>query len=191
MSLSEQALLHQRPGRKRARGVRRGADGISDGEPAHVVKSIVTQQRIRAGARPEDAESYLYSFTIGRLFYEDAISQEQFHTADSYLRCVIDNARIYGIPSPHPRAHDMLRVSAGSSCAAEPDPDLVAEIKGKFRDARRTLLDCGRGLGIGGEVNRVTYGAVVLDWPMGMLMSGELQNLRCGLNSLRMVFRKT
>lgn len=186
MSLSDSAiqLLHRHPGRYRKLHVRRGMDGKSDGErPADVV-SIAKAYRIRDGAMPDNALDYRYGFTIGRLWLERLISEAQFHAAERYLTCVVLNARLHGIPSPHPRATNLLMAGAGLSCEKEPDEAWVAEQLGKFRNCRAALLKCGGELGLGSAVNRITYGVVVENWPIKSLQREDIQNLRCGLNAL-------
>lgn len=188
MTLSAQALLHQRPGRPRLPRARR-QDGKSDGErPADIV-SIAKAYRIKAGAIPEIALDANYGSTIGQLRLEGSISGEQLITAERYARIVIQNARLYGIPSPHPRAHDHLQGIGGLSCGADIPEDEANEIKGRFRDCRRALLDCGRDLLVGSAVNRVVYGVVVENWDRASLQSEDVQNLRCGLNALERVLR--
>jgi hypothetical protein len=192
MTLSTEALLHMRPGRPRSRTVKRDSPGSPNvkrdqrtrGErPADVV-AVARAYRIKDGANPENALHEHYGSTLGRLFLERAISQEQLHAAQRYAICIIQNAKLFGIPSPHPRALDLLMASKGLSCDVEISEEQANEIKGKFRDCRRTLLDCGTNILVGSRVNRVVYGVAIEDWPIGQLQKGDVENLRCGLNVL-------
>ncbi len=190
MTITESAidLLHRRPGRKRMARVR-GSDGRSDGErPADVV-AIAKAYRIKFGATPMGALDSRYGSTIGQLAIERSISGTQLATAQRYLSCVISYCRLMGIPSPHPRAHDLLTAARGQSTGGDVPEDVANEIKGTFRDCRRTLLECGRDLLVGSDVNRIVYGAVVENWPRESIGSRDVQNLRCGLNALGRVLR--
>lgn len=188
MSLSTDALLHMHPGRKRLPSVKRDRtetyDQRSRGErPADVV-AVAKAYRIKAGANPSDPLHEHYGSTVGQLRLECAISEEQLYTAQRYATLVIQNARLFGIPSPHPRALDLLTTSKGLSCTVDISEEQANEIKGRFRECRRDLLECGRDLLVGSAVNRIVYGVVVEDWPVGSMKAGDLQNLRCGLNVL-------
>lgn len=192
MSLSTEALLHMQPGRKRSATVKRDAPGSPNierdqrtrGERPVDVVAVARAYRIKDGANPEKALHEDYGSTIGRLRLEGAISDEQLYAAQRYATCVIQNARLYGIPSPHPRALDLLTASKGLSCNGDISEDEANEIKRRFRDCRRELLDCGKDLLVGSAVNRVVYGVAVEDWQMGQLVPSDVQNLRCGLNVL-------
>lgn len=185
MSMTAEVVLHtyRRPRRsRRPRNVRRGES------PADI-RAVAKAYRVKEGALPDNALHELYGTTIGRLRLEESISESQLNTAESYLRCVVAHARLLGIPSPHPKALDLLMASGGLSCESEPDAEWVLGIRRQFSDARRALLDCGQALGIGSQVNRIVYGVIVENWPRYSIGSRDVQNLRCGLNALGRVFR--
>lgn len=188
MTLSTDALLHMRPGRKRMARAR-GSDGRSDGELPAAVTATAKAYRIRHGADPEIALHEDYGSTIGQLRLERSISDNQLWAAQAYAQCVISNARLYGIPSPHPRALDLASPFKGQSCAPESDTAVIDEIKGRFRNCRRALLDCGRDMLVGSAINRIVYGVVIEDWPRERLQREDVQNLRCGLNVLARVLK--
>lgn len=189
MSLTEQALLHMRPGRRRL--VRaRGPDGKSDGERPEAVVATAKAYRIKNGAIPTIALHEHYGSTIGQLLLEEAIQRHHYDTACRYAQIVLQNARLYGIPSPHPRALDLLAAFGGLSCAPDMPEDQINRIKGLFRDCRATLLETGRGLLVGSEVNRIVYGVVIENWPRNSLSRQDSQNLRCGLNALGRLFER-
>jgi hypothetical protein len=196
MALSPRSLLRMRPGRPRAADVARGADGVSDGErPADIVK-VARAYRIRAGASEEDALNHLYATTIGILHRRwqadhgdpSGVSEAQYRAAQLYLDYVVANARLLGIPSPHPRTTALLLASAGRNLEQEPDAAWVARIRAQFRNCRRVLLDCGASLGLGSRINGIVYAVVVEDRALGDLERVDIQNLRCGLNALARYF---
>lgn len=189
-------LLHRRPGRKRIPLRRLEATRDKQAvEPAHVVVAIAKAARIRHGASEANALSDLQGTVIGRLFLRwqgnrsdpGSISDSQYHASQTYLRLVQDNARVLGIPSPHPRAMDLASGSRGKSCGRDVPPDVATEIKGRFRDARRTLLDTGASLGRGSHINRIVYNVVILDQGCD---KDDIRDLRCGLNALARLFEQ-
>jgi hypothetical protein len=196
MTLSAQTLLRMRPGRRRAADVTRGADGVSDGErPADIVK-VAKAYRIRAGASEEDALNHLWATTIGILHRRwqadhgdpSGVSEAQYRAAQLYLDHVVANARLLGIPSPHPRTTALLLAGAGRNLEQEPDAEWVARIRTQFRNCRRVLLDCGASLGLGSRINGIVYAVVIEDRKLGDLARQDIQNLRCGLNALARYF---
>ena len=51
-------------------------------------------------------------------------------------------------------------------------------------DLRRTLLDCGRELGLGARVNAAVYRICIEDPPIAAVAPAEIDNLRYGLNAI-------
>jgi hypothetical protein len=196
MRLSIRTLLRARPGRRRAQNVARGADGASDGERPEDIVRVAKSQRMRAGAAAEDALNHLHATTLGTLFRRwqldhgdpSGVSEPQYLAAQRYLGYVVANARLLGIPAPHPRSAALLLAGAGLSCEREPDAAWTANVRGRFRDCRRVLLDCGAGLGVGARVNAAVYAVVVEDRRLGDLGRADIENLRCGLNALARYF---
>jgi hypothetical protein len=185
-----------RPGRPRAANVKRGLDGNSDGERAADVVTVAKAYRVRAGAAEGDALNHLHATTIGILHHRwqadhgepSGVSESQYHAAQRYLGYVVANARLLGIPSPHPRSAALGLAGTGQSCDDDPDPAWAAKIRNRFRDCRRVLLDCGAALGLGSRVNAIVYAVVVEDRKLGDLARQDIQNLRCGLNALARYF---
>lgn len=188
MTLSSDALLHMRPGRKRLVIVGRSPDGRSNGERPDAIVKTARTYRVRHGAPEHDALNERYGSTIGILRMRGAISDKQFWTAERYRDNVVANAKIMGIPSPHPRALDLNGVG-GIGCERDKDPDVVLEIRRTFSDARRALIDCGCGFGLGLRINGLVYGVVIEDRSAAAISQDDIKNLRCGLNALGKVFK--
>jgi hypothetical protein len=49
---------------------------------------------------------------------------------------------------------------------------------------RRTLLDCGRELGLGARVNAAVYRICIEGPPIAAVAPAEIENLRYGLNAI-------
>ena len=52
-------------------------------------------------------------------------------------------------------------------------------VRRRFADLRRTLLDCGREIGLGARVNAAVYRICIKDPPLA-----AVENLRYGLNAI-------
>jgi hypothetical protein len=196
LSITEAAVeVLNRRGRKR-KSSRRMAGNRSPRDSVADILSVVKAQRVKLGIPAEKATDYRHGYTLGRLHWQGDITDEQFNAGEKYLSCVVINAKLHGIPCPHPRAVDLLAVGMGLSCEREPDQEWIDAQLRRVRDCRRALLDCGKELLLGSAINRVVYGVVVENWPLYVLERGDfapnkgntLQNLRCGLNALESVF---
>ena len=150
------------------------------------------------GIPADKATDYRHGYTLGRLHWQRDIDDRQFWAGERYLKCVVINAKLHGIPCPHPRAMDLLRSNTGLSCEREPDQEWIDEQLGRFRDCRKALLDLGRNLLVGSAINKVVYGVIVENWHISVIemdnrpgptRANTLQNLRCGLNALDRLFK--
>jgi hypothetical protein len=182
-------------GRHPERNRRRDAtSGRSRGETPAEATAVARAQRIRGGAAPDDALNALHGSTIGTLHRRwqmdkrdpGGISADQYNAAQAYVDAVCRNAAVMGIPPPHPTAIS----EHGASCRPEPDERVVLEIRRRFADFRRALLDCGAELGIGSRVNAAVYRVCIEDWPVGAVTRHDVENLRAGLNAIHRLLRR-
>ncbi len=67
---------------------------------------------------------------------------------------------------------------------ADPAEDVVLAVRRRFADLRRTLLDCGRELGLGARVNAAVYRICIEDPPLAAVAPAEIEKLRYGLNAI-------
>ena len=188
MSLSREALIRLRPGRPR-RSSRRMAGDRSPRETIEEVCSVARKQRMARGATEKNYRDANHGSTVGKLYIERSISQNHLWTAYAYRTVVFSNARLYDSPAPYAHSVTLLLSPRGMPSALLMTDDEINTIKGKFRDCRRALLDCGRDLLLGSEINRVVYGIVIEDWPREDIGTDTVQNLRCGLNALERVIK--
>jgi hypothetical protein len=57
-------------------------------------------------------------------------------------------------------------------------------VRRRFADLRRTLLDCGREIGLGARVNAAVYRICIEDPPIAAAEPAEIEDLRYGLNAI-------
>lgn len=153
------------------------------------IMSVATLARVRHGIALSDAPNALAGHPIGRLrlawLAEDkgrGISRRQLEAAEAYQKIIYAHAGIMGLPMPNVQAQDLTGIHGGSR--PEPDEKTIFEIRGRFRDARRLLLDAGAQIGVGSRVNAIVYAVVVEERDERTLSEDEIGILRCGLNAL-------
>ena len=176
----------KRRGRPRMSDRQRDAGGRSRGESPAEIVATARAQRIKAGADPADALNPLYGTTLGILHRRwqlspadpGGVSADQYNAAQTYIATVFHHAEVMGIPMPWPGGAE------SRPTRADPAEDVVLAVRRRFADLRRTLLDCGRELGLGARVNAAVYRICVEDPPLAAVAPAEIENLRFGLNAI-------
>jgi hypothetical protein len=189
-------------GRPRKQGVPRDAKGrIAYGhrsvtENPEKVKQTAEEARIRqllgvdvwqaakrderalAEARKRVSNPHL-GYALGRFLYANEIDQKQ-HDAGMYFAWLWRaNAKVRGWPSPNVRAIDYGATLAGLSTHPEGSDEWVRDIRRKWEDAYRFILDAQKDFGPVFEILKRT---LVED--IGPRNMDELGNLRIGLNAI-------
>lgn len=189
-------------GRPRKQGVRRNAGGrIAYGdrsrtEDPEAVTATAEEARIRqllgvevwqASRRNErdlieirsKIRNPLLGYALGRFLYGREIDQKQ-HDAGLYFAWLWRaNAKIRGWPFPNVRAIDYGASSGGISTHPESSPEFIMDIRRKWEDAYRFIMDAQTDFGPIFEILKRT---LVED--IGPRDEEELGNLRIGLNAI-------
>jgi hypothetical protein len=181
----------RRAGRPRQSDRKRDASGRSRGESPAAIVAVARAQRIKAGADPDDALDALHGSTLGILHRRwqtcasdpSGLSADQYHAAQAYISCVIRYCEIMGIPLPRPAA------GALGATRRDPPDDVVLAVRRRFSDLRRTLLDCGREIGVGSRVNAAVYRICIEEPPIEAVQPADIENLRYGLNAVARYLR--
>jgi hypothetical protein len=183
--------ITRRGGRPRQSDRKRDASGRSRGESTAEIVAVARAQRIKAGTDPDDALNALHVSTLGILHRRwqmcatdpSGLSSDQYNAAQAYISCVTRYCEIMGIPLPRP--------AAGALGATRRDPPeaVVLAVRRRFSDLRRTLLDCGREIGVGSRVNAAVYRICIEDPPIDAVEPAEVENLRYGLNAVARYLR--
>jgi len=183
--------ITRRGGRPRLPDRKRDASGRSRGESPAEIVAVARAQRIKAGADPDDALNALHSSALGILHRRwqmcatdpSGISADQYHAAQAYISYVTRYCEIMGIPLPRPA------VGALGATRRDPPEDVVVAVRRRFADLRRTLLDCGREIGVGSRVNAAVYRICIEDPHIDAVEPAEIENLRYGLNAVARYLR--
>jgi hypothetical protein len=182
--------ITRRAGRPRQGDRQRDASGRSRGESPAEIVAVARAQRIKAGADPDDALNALHSSTIGILHRRwqmcatdpSGISPEQYTAARAYISCVTRYCEMMGIPLPRP-------AGAAGATRGDPPDEVVLAVRRRFSDLRRTLLDCGREIGVGSRVNAAVFRICIEEPPIDAVQPAEIENLRYGLNAVARYLR--
>ncbi len=185
------AVRARRGGRPRLSDRNRDPSGRSRGESPAAIVAVARAQRVKAGADPDDALNALHGSTLGILHRRwqtcatdpSGITADHYNAAQAYISCVIRYCELMGIPLPRP--------TAGATGATRRDPpdEVVLAVRQRFSDLRRTLLDCGREVGVGSRVNAAVYRICIEDPPIDAVQPAEIENLRYGLNAVARYLR--
>jgi hypothetical protein len=183
--------ITRRGGRPRQAGRKRDASGRGRGESAAEIVAVARAQRIKAGADPDDALNALHVSTLGVLHRRwqmcatdpSGLSADQYNAAQAYISCVIRYCEIMGIPLPRPTNR------AVGATRRDPPEEVVLAVRRRFSDLRRTLLDCGREIGVGSRVNAAVHRICIEDPPIDAVEPAEIENLRYGLNAVARYLR--
>lgn len=192
----------KRPGRPRKVGVPRNERGAiayghrSQTESPEAVKATAEEARIRhllgvetwlserrnekalAAARKR-VSNPLLGYALGRFLYAKEIDQGQ-HDAGLYFAWLYQaNAKVRGWPSPNIRAIDYSAALSGFSTHPEASDEWVRDVRRKWEDAYRFILDAQKDFGPVFEILKRT-----LIEDIGPRNMEELGNLRIGLNAI-------
>jgi hypothetical protein len=170
---------------------RRHPTGRSRGESPAEIVAVARAQRIKLGADPDDALNPLHTSTLGILHRRwqacatdpSGVSADQYHAAQAYIGCITRYCEIMGIPLPRPAAGPV------GATRGDPPEEVVLAVRRRFSDLRRTLLDCGAGIGVGSRVNAAVYRICIEDPPIETVQPAEIENLRYGLNAVARYLR--
>jgi hypothetical protein len=181
-----------RTGRKRKSNVVRFPGGKVAREHPDVVRAVVIAQR-RKEVPPDQAGDPLAGHTLGRLRLRwragtdqppDAISEEQYVTGEWYGSLCVRHAALMGYATGSPRAAAFERLGAGVSCAAEPDEEVILKTRRLFGDCYRALMETGRLVRAGPRLGMLVYDVCLDRRHPDSLSTGEIGNLKLGLNAL-------
>lgn len=190
-----QGAVVNRAGRKRKSGVIRDKNGKSRGEKREKPDiGIVLEYRAKELNR--DGVSLLHVAdpmagscdSLGRLRLRgrerevDGISEIQYLAGQEWARIVRKHARIMGYSLYHIKSPEMELVGKGESCADDPTPEEIADIRDKFRVCYDAVMGACRVFGMG--VRNVTYAVCIENVPIYGLSERDLEALRYGLNVL-------
>jgi hypothetical protein len=205
-----------RTGRKRKANVIRDYAGRSRGEPEDSIRSVALAYRARemqeAGLghylarkghqrRGERASGHpladpLNGSTLGLLRQRNkasrddpsGINQLQFEAGEKWAALCRRHAQIMGYPIGTTRSTP-LEMIGGRSCVPDADDEAALDIRRRWSDCYRALMDAGVSLRRGVHVALICWDVCVNNRNIRHMGAQDFGDLRAGLNALARVMR--
>lgn len=175
-------------GRPRKQGVERYPSGdVKRGETQREVMSVAIEARRRIdgwGDKVADdtVKSPFAGYTLGRIFLDGRITEEQRKAGDEYAEIISRYHRLTGIPFPSARAQSLFSVKGHDGEQSESVTDRARKASNAMMEVTGILLRCADGP----QVKQLVFNIAVMDYEH-LRGVGEQQILwlRRGLNALK------
>jgi hypothetical protein len=167
-------------GRPRKEGVDRYPSGdIKRHETEKDVLSVALEARQRIHGLSEN--NALAGYTLGRMFLDGAINEEQRKAGDDYAEIISRYHRLVGIPYPSARAQSLFTVKGHDGEVTESLAKRARDASNRMMEVEGILLRCVDGPQVKGTV----YNLCVMDYDhLRGMAPQQLLWLKRGLNAL-------
>lgn len=174
-------------GRPRKQGVERYPSGdVKRGETQREVMSVAIEARRRIdgwGDKVTDntVKSQFAGYTLGRIFLDGRITEEQRKAGDEYAEIISRYHRLTGIPFPSARAQSLFSVKGHDGEQSESVTTRARNATNAMMEAIGILLRCEDGP----QVKQLVFNLVVMDYEhLRGMGDQQLLWLKRGLNAL-------
>jgi hypothetical protein len=170
----------QGAGRPKKEGVERYPSGdIKRHETEKEVLSVALEARKRIHGLSEN--NALAGYTLGRMYLDGSISEEQRKAGDEYAEIIARYHRTVGIPAPSARAQSLFSVKGHDGEVTESLAKRARDASNRMMEVTGILLRCEDGPQVKGTVHNLC----VMDYEHLRGMSRQqLLWLKRGLNAL-------
>jgi len=170
----------QGAGRPRKEGVERYPSGdIKRHETEKEVLSVAMEARKRIHGLSEN--NALAGYTLGRMFLDGSVSEEQRKAGDEYAEIIARYHRTVGIPAPSARAQSLFSVKGHDGEVTDSLAKRARDASNRMMEVTGILLRCEDGPQVKGTVHNLC----VMDYEHLRGMSPQqLLWLKRGLNAL-------
>jgi hypothetical protein len=86
----------------------------------------------------------LFGYALGRLLYSREVDQKQHDAGEWFIAIYRANARFRGWPDPNPKSIGGEMVSRGISCHPDDSPEWQRDMRRRFEDAYREIMDAAK-----------------------------------------------
>jgi hypothetical protein len=107
---TKSARRFSKAGRPRKNGERYPSGDIKRSETEKETKSVAIAAAMRIHKIETDGKDGLHAYTLGRMFLDQKITRHELEAGNWYSEQMERYYRATGIPSPNPRAQDLLAV---------------------------------------------------------------------------------
>lgn len=147
-------------GRPRKENVERFPGGkIKPFETEKENKSVVIEARKRMHGANMNVESPFAGYTLGRIFLDGKITEEQRQAGDEYAEAIARYHRLVGIPFPSARAQSLFSIKGHDGDVTEDMASRARRATNKMMELQGVLLRCVDGP----QVKSTIHNCVVLD----------------------------
>lgn len=169
-------------GRPRKENVERFPGGkIKPFETEKENMSVVIDARKRMHGANMNVESPLAGYTLGRIFLDGKITEEQRQAGDEYAEIIARYHRLVGIPFPSPRAQSLFSIKGHDGEVTADMASRARSATNKMMELHGVLLSCVDGPQVRSTIHSVTV--MDLEHLRGM-PDQQMLWLRRGLSAL-------
>ena len=215
LMVSETQILN-RKGRKRKSGKRHPSGKLMQKLVPQVAPAVIyysrTTKLAAAGVPYENPLDYRGGFTLGQLRLiglrneskalevehdHRGITERQFNIGQSWALLCVRHAKVMGYSLGVLKSPPLMKVSPGEDCSPEPSEKHIMDLRQKWRDCYRILIDVGVSFVQGGakmklngtEVAMACWDICVANKPLDRIRESEFGYLKLGLNALGRVVK--
>lgn len=172
----------QGAGRPKKEGVERYPSGkIKPFETEKETKSVAIEARKRIHGANMNVESEFAGYTLGRIFLDGKITEEQRKAGDEYAETMARYHRLVGIPFPSARAQSLFSIKGHDGEVTESMADRARRATNKMMELQGVLLKCQDGP----QVRATIQNVAVMDLDhLRMMPDQQMLWLKRGLNAL-------
>lgn len=173
-------------GRPRKEGERYPSGDIKRGETQREVMSVAIEARRRIDGWSEKVgddvvKSQFAGYTLGRMFLDGRITEEQRKAGDEYAEIISRYHRLTGIPFPSARAQSLFSVKGHDGEQNESVTDRARKASNAMMEAIGILLRCEDGP----QVRALVHNLTVMDYEhLRSMGPQQILWLRRGLTAL-------
>lgn len=172
----------QGAGRPRKEGERYPSGDIKRSETEAEVKSVAIAAAKRIHGIETDGKDGLHGYTLGRLHLDGKITRQELEAGNWFTEQMERYYRAVGIPSPNPRAQDLLSVRGYDGDPSETAQKRATRASNVMMDMEGALLKAGPG------VKQTVRSVCIEDVETLRLMpAAQLGMLKIGLRALAAV----
>lgn len=133
-------------GRPRKLGERYPSGDIKRSETEREVKSVAIAAAMRIHGIETDGKDGLHAYTLGRMFIDHKITRHELEAGNWYTEQIERYHRATGMPSPNPRAQDLLAVRGHDGDPSKTIQERATRATNMMMRLEGVLLKAGAGV---------------------------------------------
>lgn len=176
----KQLLVSGRPKKEGVERYKSGGIKRQETEKETLSVAVSARQKIH-NINPKSIRDQKAGSTLGRMRLDGKIEENEYQAGALYAEQMEAYYRAVGIPSPNPRAQDILSVRGYDGEVSETAKQRARNAKNTFMRLERVLLSCESGP----QVRTTVYNVCIHDYEnLRMMPKHQLELLKRGLQAL-------